>query len=152
MREVIPLLAERLGSREQILKRTLKVFRLTESRIDQELSEIDLNIPGVGIGFYPRFPQIHLVITSRGVDAARVKENLAVAEQRIAGRIGEHIFGYDDETMEGVVAVLLTDRGIDPRGGGVVYRRVGYRSSYRCAGEFPLSGAGGGRVQQCLES
>ncbi len=109
---VIPLLAERLGSREQILKRTIKVFRLTESRIDQELSEIDLNIPGVGIGFYPRFPQINLVITSRGTDAAMAKDNLKVAEQRIAGRIGDCIFGYDDETMEGVVARLLTDRGL----------------------------------------
>jgi nicotinamide-nucleotide amidase len=109
---VIPLFRERLGSRELVLKRAIKIFRLTESRIDQELAEEDLNIPGVTIGFYPRFPQIRLVITSRGGDAARVEENLKIAEKRIIGRLGDYIFGYDDDTMEGVVAALLTDRGL----------------------------------------
>ena len=109
---VIPLFRERLGSREQVLRRTIKIFRLTESRIDQELAREDLDIPGVSIGFYPRFPQIRVVITSRGEDAERVKENLNLAEERITGRLADYIFGYDDDTMEGVVAALLTGRGL----------------------------------------
>ena len=109
---VVPLFRERLGSRERVARRTVKIFRLTESRIDQELAQEDLNIPGVSIGFYPRFPQIRVVITSRGEDADRVEENLKRAEKRIVDRLHAYIFGYDDDTMEGVVASLLTDRGL----------------------------------------
>jgi len=112
MESVIPLFRERFGSRDRVLKRTVKIFRLSESKIDQELAQEDLDISGVTIGFYPRFPQIRLVITSRGEDATRVKENLKIAEERIVGRLGDYIFGYDDDTMEGVVAALLTDRGL----------------------------------------
>ncbi|MBN2397871.1 MAG: competence/damage-inducible protein A [Deltaproteobacteria bacterium] len=109
---VIPLFRERFGSREYVVRRTIKVFRLTESRVDQELAQVDLNIPGVGIGFYPHFPQIRVVITSRSADAAVVEENLKCAEERINGRLGDYVFGYDGDTMEGITAALLTGRGL----------------------------------------
>ncbi|MDD5723072.1 MAG: CinA family nicotinamide mononucleotide deamidase-related protein [Syntrophales bacterium] len=109
---VIPLFREKLGSRERVAKRAINIFRLSESKIDQELARENLNIPGVSIGFYPRFPQISVVVTSRGEDAARVEENLTRAEKKITNRLGHYIFGYDDDTMEGVVAALLTDRGL----------------------------------------
>lgn len=109
---VIPLFRGRLGSRERVMRRAIKVFRLTESRIDQELAQEDLDIPGVDIGFYPHFPQIRVVITSRGPDAAVVEENLKRAGERITSRLGDYIFGYDNETMEGTVAALLTKKGL----------------------------------------
>lgn len=109
---VIPLFRDLLGSGERVMRRTVRVFRLSESRIDQELAEVDLAIPGVDIGFYPHFPQIRVVITSRGTDGPDVEKNLKRAEERIVGRLGDYIFGYDDDTMEGVVAALLTERGL----------------------------------------
>ncbi|MEA3487530.1 MAG: competence/damage-inducible protein A [Thermodesulfobacteriota bacterium] len=109
---VIPLFRDKIAYREHVAKRTIKTFGRTESRIDQALSHEDLKIPGVNIGFYPRFPEIHLVVTSRGEDSRRTEENLRVACERIEGRLYRYIFGYDDDTMEGVTAALLTDRGL----------------------------------------
>ena len=109
---VIPLFRDKITYREHVAKRTIKTFGRTESRIDQALSHEDLEIPGVSIGFYPRFPEVHLVVTSRGEDRERVKENLRVVCERIEGQLHKYIFGYDDDTMEGVVAALLTDRGL----------------------------------------
>ena len=107
---VIPLFRERFTCREHVAKRTIKTFGRTESQIDQILSHEDLEIPGITIGFYPRFPEIRLVVTSRDEDSERAEENLRVVCERIEGRLHGHIFGYDDDTMEGVTASFLTDR------------------------------------------
>ena len=109
---VIPLFREKLAYREYVAKRTIKIFGLTESRIDEALLHEDLEIPGVCVGSYPRFPEIRLVVTSRGENRHRVEENLGVVCERIEGTLHRHIFGYDDDSMEGIVAALLTDRGL----------------------------------------
>ncbi len=111
-KEVMPRFRGRLAAGEQVARRTIKLFRVAESRVDQELAGEDLNIPGIGIGFYPDFPHLRLVLTSRGEEISTVRENLAIAEKRINGRLCDYVFGYDDETMEGVVASLLTGRGL----------------------------------------
>ena len=109
---VIPLFREKLAYHECVAKRTIKIFGLTESRIDEALPHEDLKIPGVSVGSYPRFPEIRLVVTSRGEDRDHVEESLGVVCERIEGKLYKHIFGYDDDTMEGIVAALLTDRGL----------------------------------------
>ena len=107
---VIPLFREKIEWREHVTKKTIKVFGLTESRIDQALSYEDMEIPGVSVGFYPRFPEIRLVVTSRGEDGGLAEENLRVACERIERQLSRYIFGYGDDTMEGVAAGLLTGR------------------------------------------
>ncbi|MEA2014658.1 MAG: competence/damage-inducible protein A [Thermodesulfobacteriota bacterium] len=107
---VIPLFSDRIGRSEHVTKKTIKVFRLTEAQIDQALLYEDLEIPGVSIGFYPRFPEIRLVVTSRREDRDLAEENLRVACERIKRQLSRHIFGYGDDTMERVVADLLTRR------------------------------------------
>ncbi|MEA1970509.1 MAG: competence/damage-inducible protein A [Thermodesulfobacteriota bacterium] len=109
---VIPLFRDKIAYREYVAKKKIKIFGRTESQIDQALSHEDLEIPGVSIGFYPRFPEIHLVVTSRCEDRERMEEGIGVACERIEGKLYRYIFGYNDDTMEGVVAALLTDRGL----------------------------------------
>ena len=91
---VIPLLRDKIAYREHVAKRTIKTFGRTESQIDQALSHEDLEIPGVSIGFYPRFPEIHLVVTSRSEDRERAEENLRVVCERIEGQIYRYIFAH----------------------------------------------------------
>lgn len=107
---VLPLLYRSFPQETQYLAvRTLKLFGLGEAVVDQAVAGMDL--PGVGIGFYPRFPENHLVLSARDAveDAAwtRVKE----AEAEIRKRLGSYIFAYDEETLEGVVAGLLKEQG-----------------------------------------
>ncbi|MBW2599702.1 MAG: CinA family nicotinamide mononucleotide deamidase-related protein [Deltaproteobacteria bacterium] len=109
---VVPIFREKIAYREHIAKRTIKTFGRTESQIDRVLSHEDLEIPGVSIGFYPRFPEIHLVVTSRGEDRDDVEKNLKIVCEKIEGKLHRYIFGYNDDTMEGVTAVLLTNRGL----------------------------------------
>jgi nicotinamide-nucleotide amidase len=93
-------------------KKTIKLFGISEAKVDDAVSAADVKLPGIAIGFYPRFPENHLVITSRADDEVTTVENLKIVEQKIVARLEKYIFGYDDETLEGVVASLLTKNGL----------------------------------------
>jgi len=110
---VIPVLKrESREARQYIAKRTIKLFGLMEAKIDQILSDVDLKIPGVSIGFYPHFPENHIVITSKNLVESMAEENLQMAEKRIEEKLGKYIFGYDNDTLEGLVASLLKNRAL----------------------------------------
>jgi len=89
--------------------RTLKTFGLSEAAVDQAVAGVDL--AGVGIGFYPRFPENHIVLSVRDHDAAAAWSRLSAAEEEICKRIGRHVFARDDETLEEAVAKLLKEQG-----------------------------------------
>ncbi len=107
----LPLLRkEAKGPGQVVLSRTLKLFGLSEAKVDQIVSALKLDQKGISIGFYPRFPENHLVIRSRGPNETEAERTLRNAEEKISQALRANIFGHDEETMEGVVAKLLTDR------------------------------------------
>jgi len=110
---VIPLLRKEFKEPVRYsLQKTIKLFGLSESKIDEALSGENFKMSGVTLGFYPRFPENHIVITSRGSDEATAVGNLEIIKQKIVKRLGKYIFGYDDETLEGVIAFLLTEKNL----------------------------------------
>ena len=109
--ELIPVLKWKFKESEKgTTRKTIKLFGLTESTIDEAVAQLDLDLPGISIGFYPRFPEIHVVITSINKDRYALKKNLETAEARITERLGKNIFACDHETMEDVVAGYLKDK------------------------------------------
>jgi len=108
---VIPVLQRCFpGEASHLAVRTLKLFGLPEAAVDQAIAGVDLS--GVEIGFYPRFPENHLVISVRdGRDAAAAWARLRVAEDEICRRLGRYVFARDEEILEGVVGALLREQG-----------------------------------------
>ncbi len=92
--------------------RTLKMFGLGEAAVDQAIAGIDLSGLGVGVGFYPRFPENHLVLSARDAGEAAAWLRVKKAEEEIHKRLGSYIFAYDEETLEGVVGGLLKEKGL----------------------------------------
>jgi nicotinamide-nucleotide amidase len=108
---VLPLLRqESTESLPYICKRTLKLFGITEAKVDEALAGDEFRPPGVSIGFYPRFPENHVVITSAGENEEDAHAQRAVVEEKIRAKLGKYIFGSDDNTLEGMVASLLTEK------------------------------------------
>ena len=63
---VIPILRREFPQNEQyIAKQTIKTFGISEAAVDKNLEDIDFAALGVNIGFYPVFPENHLVLVSR---------------------------------------------------------------------------------------
>lgn len=92
--------------------RTIKLFGMTEARVDELLSHIDFNSLDVTIGFYPNFPEIQVVLTTRSPKEDDAREKVKQAEALVTGKLQRHIFAYDQETLEGNVARLLIEENL----------------------------------------
>ena len=89
---------------------TFKLFGIPEAAVDDAMADADLATLGVAVGFYPNFPENHLVLTVRTASAGEASEKLREAGTRVEARLGKYIFARGDETLEGIVAGLLTER------------------------------------------
>ncbi len=109
---VVPLFRKEFGDTGETRKRrTIKSFGLTEAEVAKRLSDLDLG-PGIEIGFYPRFPENHIVLTARGGSEDEIDERIGRIEGDIIKRLGKYVFGYDGDTLEGIVASILTERSM----------------------------------------
>jgi nicotinamide-nucleotide amidase len=110
---VIPLLQQAFPEAvSQVTMRTIKTFGLPEASVDEMLADVDFAGAGVGVGFYPYFPENHIVLTVRDRDEDAARKTLTWAEGEIVKRLEPYIFAYDQDTLEGIVASLLTKKGL----------------------------------------
>ncbi|HEX7503670.1 MAG TPA: competence/damage-inducible protein A [Syntrophales bacterium] len=127
---VIPLFEKEdpAGKKAMVVK-TVKLFGLGEALIDEALADLKYDHEHVSLGFYPRFPENHLVITSWHNERSRAEENLAGVLKGIQERVKRNIFGYDEDTLEGMIGVLLTEKKLtisvaESLTGGLVADRI----------------------------
>ncbi|MDQ5984596.1 MAG: Nicotinamide-nucleotide amidohydrolase PncC [Syntrophus sp. SKADARSKE-3] len=95
-----------------VVTRTIKTFGLSEASVDEKLSDVDFTGAGVAVGFYPNFPENHIVLTVRNDGEAEAQKTLAWAQGEVEKRFHEYIFAYDSDTLEGIIARLLTEKGL----------------------------------------
>lgn len=60
---------------------------------------------------YAKLGEVHLRITAKG-PADEVRAQLARGEAQVRERLGELVYGVDEESLEAVVGVLLASRGL----------------------------------------
>ena len=110
--EILPRLLQRSGSRAVIHLKRFHSFGLGESHVDSLLDGVAALAPegSVKLGFRAHYPQLETKLTVRGRDQADMAAKLAPVEQEVRRRIGTFILAEDDETLEGVVLSLLTER------------------------------------------
>jgi nicotinamide-nucleotide amidase len=89
---------------------TFKLFGIPEAAVDAAMADANLAGLGVDIGFYPNFPENHIVLTARTASAKEAGEKLRAADALVEARLGKHIFARGDETLERIVAGLLMER------------------------------------------
>ncbi len=108
--EVLVPLFEQKAGKTFILTKTIKLFGLAEALIDSALADLPLAGTTVSLGFYPRFPENHLVLTARSPDRAKAEADIALIQKGVVERLRRNIFGYDDDTLEGMIGALLTQK------------------------------------------
>ena len=104
---VIPRFRRQFSDDVQVVTRIIKLSGVSESAVDQELANVPFADLGVTVGFYPRFPELEVVLTVRHRDREKAQATIAQAEAEVVKRLSQHIFAYDQDTLEGVVAALL---------------------------------------------
>jgi len=107
---VIPWLVANRGRDTVFAVRIFQTYGISESALDEAVA--GLIAPEEGrVAFRASFPQISLRVTVEGRpgEAERKADELAA---RVRERLGEYCYAEGDETMEGVVSKLLTEKGL----------------------------------------
>ncbi len=109
--ELLPQVEKRLGREGGVGSRTLRIFGITEAKLDQMVKGALEGLPGTSLASLPRFPENRLRVTARAPDQGEVARLLREAEARLRERIGAWVYGVDHEELESVVQELLRARG-----------------------------------------
>ena len=101
----IAALAPRLS-----FQRRIKTFGLGESAVGEKLAGIEAAHPGVVLGYRAHFPEVEVKVlaTSATREDARALADRAAGEVR--ARLGDVVYGEDEETFPGVVGRVLAAR------------------------------------------
>ena len=107
--QVIPRLREAFGVKSRIRSRTLKACGITESALDETISDLTRvsQHPTIAVLAYP--DEIHIRLTVKTESKAKGDRLLDDLENKIRERLGEFLFGRDEERLEEVVGRLLLE-------------------------------------------
>jgi nicotinamide-nucleotide amidase len=111
---VLPYLRRRLGIREVIVSRVLKLFGIGESMVDERIKDLieQGTNPTIGLLAHTQIGEIHIRLTAKAGKMEEARALNAALEARIRERLEEFIFGTDEETYEGVLSGLLEKSGL----------------------------------------
>ncbi|WP_407308575.1 competence/damage-inducible protein A [Desulfosporosinus sp. SB140] len=93
---------------ERMNERVVKVFGIGESAIEEVLDDL-MHLPDVSIALLAKRAEMHIRLVARGTETtSRIAEDsLNHAEDEIRQRLGDKVFGRDQETMLGIVGQTL---------------------------------------------
>jgi nicotinamide-nucleotide amidase len=107
--EVRPELEKR-STGEVLVTRTIKTVGIGEGSVD-EMARPLYSTPGIGIGTYARADGVHLRIGAKGRTREEAWGRIRPVEAELDRIFGNAIWGHDDDTLEGMLADLLHQRG-----------------------------------------
>ncbi|HEY3068587.1 MAG TPA: CinA family nicotinamide mononucleotide deamidase-related protein [Methylomirabilota bacterium] len=148
----VPYLRERYGIKGEIRLRVLKVVGLGESRVGELLSDFMESTGNPTVGTVAHLGQVDVRIGAKGLDAADAEGLIEPAEAEIRSRLGDAVFGADEQTLEGEVASRLRRAGtrlalVEGGTAGVASERLAGAGADVFAGSVVLTDtAGAGRL------
>lgn len=105
-RSVLPRL-RRMAGRSSIAARTLRTIGLVELQIQEALQAV--RIPRVmQVGLYPNLMAVDVRLTVAGESLLSARRHLNRVERALRRRLGEAIYGRDEQTLEDVIGAMLT--------------------------------------------
>ena len=108
--EVLPYLRQRYQLRGLIKARILHVAGMGESVIDEQVGDLEaLSNPTVGLAAHHGIVDIR--ITAKSDSAEEADRLIAQVEQTARQRLGNAIFGADDESLESTILKQLAQHG-----------------------------------------
>lgn len=103
----IPLLKKVSGAKSIIKSRVIKITGLSEPKVNKKVKSILKLKPPVTVGIYVKLGEVKLKITAKAASEKNALKLIAPVEKDIKKRLGDYIFGIDDQTLEGAVGELL---------------------------------------------
>ena len=115
-RAILPDLRHRSGEVAVIASRTLRTWGESESGLNERLDPIIAELDLVGnptLAFLASgWEGLKVRLTAKAPTGEAVTTLLDHWSNRVQEIVGEHVFGFDDETMESVVLEMMRGRGL----------------------------------------
>jgi nicotinamide-nucleotide amidase len=127
---VIPYLRKTFAIKEGTVQyKVLRVCGLGESGVNEQIADIIREGENPSIGLLASPGDIKIRIMAEGGRPSEAKSLIEEAEARIRGRLGDLIYGVDEETLEGSVVKLLKEMNFtlstaEPYTGGLIAQRL----------------------------
>ncbi|MDK1017976.1 MAG: competence/damage-inducible protein A [Actinomycetota bacterium] len=126
---VLPLLREEEGGGRVVVSRLLRSWGMAEAKVGEELQDLFDASENPSIAFLASAGEIKIRITALARSDEEARALIAPVEAEVRRRIGDRIFGADDDTIERVIRTELESRGwtigtAESATGGLVGRRL----------------------------
>ena len=126
---VLPFLRAKAGGGRVVVSRVLRSWGMSEAKVGEDLQDLFDSSENPTIAFLASAGEIKIRITALAESDADARLLIAPIEQEVRDRIGDRIFGADDETIERVIRRELELRGwtigtAESATGGLVGRRL----------------------------
>lgn len=128
--QVIPFLTARIGGAPLMLvSRTLRFVDIGESLLEDRLKDIISEQQDPTVAPYAQLAEVHLRLSTKAASREEGLARIAPLEARIRERVGKHLYGTDDTTLEEAVGDLLRERGLrltaaESCTGGLLAKRI----------------------------
>jgi len=107
---VLPFLLQRLKLRSTIKTRLLRTSGMGESWLDDHIGDLEhLSNPTVGLAAHPG--RVDIRITAKAATPEAAEEMIEQVSSTIRDRLGDVIYGIDDESLEKVALGSVTKHG-----------------------------------------
>ncbi|MCY4070019.1 MAG: CinA family nicotinamide mononucleotide deamidase-related protein [Chloroflexi bacterium] len=93
-----------------IVARTLRTAGIGESSLDDMIGAEILNERNPSVGLAAHHGCVDIRLTAKAKSKVEAESLLDAMQQRLRNRVGDHIFGTDEATLEGVVSQMLGAR------------------------------------------
>ncbi len=109
--EVMPRLALKTGRQAVIVSRLLRTWGRSESDVAERLGDLYESSSNPSLAFLASGGEIKIRLTAKANDRTTALDLIEPMESEVRSRLGEAVFGTDDETIERVLLRLLNDLG-----------------------------------------
>jgi nicotinamide-nucleotide amidase len=120
-----------------IVSRVLKVVGIPEARVGELLDDLFRSSSNPTVAYLASAGEVRVRLTAKAATAKEASALIEPVEREVRERLGDRVFGTDDEELEEVVGRLLLERGLTVAvaesltGGGLTSRIVHVPDSSR---------------------
>jgi nicotinamide-nucleotide amidase len=108
--EVLPRLASASGAEHVIASRVIRTWGRPESEVAEVLDDLYASSVNPSLAFLASNSEIKIRVTAKAETAVAARLLIEPMEMEVRSRLGDHVFGSDDETIERVLIQLLSER------------------------------------------
>lgn len=108
---ILPELSALTGG-EAIVSRVLRVVGVAEARVGELLDDLFQASSNPTVAYLASEGEVRVRLSAKASTREEALELTTPVEEEVRARLGEHIVGVDDETLEAGVGRILTERGL----------------------------------------